>query len=309
MPSPSYIEALERSLGQVVCRARGELDLLKAQADAVVATANAKAAESEARLNALDAAIAARLATLTDGERGPQGERGPVGIDEIDVECKDDGETLLLKFLRGDVQEIYEVGLPRGLTGQTGEPGERGPAGDPGERGPEGPAGKMPVAKAWLAGVHYEGDVVTHGGQTWQALKDTGHEPGSSEWACIAERGADGRDAPGMVIRGTWTSENEYQALDVVALNGAAFVARTDNPGPCPGEGWQLMSAQGKRGPAGERGDKGDKGERGLPGASIERSVLDDATGLLTFDLTDGTSIHCDLAPLAERIIRLARAS
>jgi hypothetical protein len=308
MPSPSYIEALERSLGQVVSRARGELDLLKAQAEAVVATAEAKAAASEARLNALDAAITARLEALTNGEPGPQGERGPVGIDEIDVESKDDGETLLLKFLRGEVLEIYEIGLPRGLTGEPGPRGEVGLGGERGERGPEGPAGKMPVAKAWLAGVHYEGDVVTHGGQTWQAIKDTGDEPGSSEWACIAERGADGRDAPGMVIRGTWATENEYQALDVVALNGAAFVAKTDNPGPCPGEGWQLMSAQGKRGAAGERGDKGDKGERGEPGATVKAVSLDDF-GVFSFDLTNGQTVQCDARSVLERIISAARDS
>jgi hypothetical protein len=86
MLSPSYTEALERSLGQVVSRARGELDLLKAQAEAIMATASAKAAESEARLNALDAAITARLEKLTDGERGDKGEpgergeRGPAGM-------------------------------------------------------------------------------------------------------------------------------------------------------------------------------------------------------------------------------------
>jgi hypothetical protein len=252
MLSPSYTEALERSLGQVVSRARGELDLLKAQAEAIMATASAKAAESEARLNALDAAITARLEKLTDGERGDKGE--------------------------------------------------------PGERGERGPAGMLPNVKAWASEVHYAGEVVTHAGQTWQALTDTGNEPGSDDWACIAERGTDGRDAPGMIIRGTWATENEYQALDVVALNGAAFVAKIDNPGPCPGEGWQLMSAQGKRGAAGERGDKGDKGDRGEPGATIKAVSLDDF-GVFSFDLTNGQTVQCDARSVLERIITAARDS
>jgi hypothetical protein len=215
-----------------------------------MATASAKAAESEARLSALDAAITARLEKLTDGERGDKGE--------------------------------------------------------PGERGERGPAGRLPNVKAWAAEVHYEGDVVTYAGQTWQALKDTGNEPGSDDWACIAERGTDGRDASGMVIRGTWATENEYQALDVVALNGAAFVAKIDNPGPCPGEGWQLMSAQGKRGAPGERGDKGDKGERGEPGATVKAVSLDDF-GVFSFDLTNGQTVQCDARSVLERIITAAR--
>jgi hypothetical protein len=109
-----------------------------------------------------------------------------------------------------------------------------------------------------------------------------------------------------MVIRGTWAAENQYQALDVVALNGAAFVAKIDNPGPCPGEGWQLMSAQGKRGAPGERGDKGDKGERGEPGATMKAVSLDDF-GVFSFDLTNGQTVQCDARSVLERIISAAR--
>jgi hypothetical protein len=55
-------------------------------------------------------------------------------------------------------------------------------------------------------------------------------------------------------VRGTFDPEANYVANDLIALNGAAFVAKQDNPGPCPGPGWQLIAAQGKRGVAGERG-------------------------------------------------------
>jgi hypothetical protein len=43
----------------------------------------------------------------------------------------------------------------------------------------------------------------------------------------------------------------------MVAKDGGTFVARRNNPGPCPGDGWQLMARQGARGIAGERGAPG----------------------------------------------------
>jgi hypothetical protein len=55
-------------------------------------------------------------------------------------------------------------------------------------------------------------------------------------------------------VRGTFDLKTNYVSNDVVACNGASFVARQDNPGPCPGPGWQMIAAQGKRGVAGERG-------------------------------------------------------
>ena len=60
-------------------------------------------------------------------------------------------------------------------------------------------------------------------------------------------------------MRGTFKAGESYRAFDVVALNGGSFIAKKDNPGPCPGAGWQLIASQGKR---------GDKGERGLQGPS-----------------------------------------
>ena len=76
-------------------------------------------------------------------------------------------------------------------------------------------------------------------------------EPGQQDCGADGENGNDGRS---FNIRGTWSEAEIYQALDVVALNGASFVARCDNPETCPGEGWQLIAAQGKRGNPGERG-------------------------------------------------------
>jgi hypothetical protein len=73
----------------------------------------------------------------------------------------------------------------------------------------------------------------------------------------------------------------------VVALDGASFVARRDNPGECPGAGWQLIARQGQRGVAGPRGD------RGLPGLStpfIKSWTVDRAAYAVTPKMSDGSS-------------------
>jgi hypothetical protein len=113
--------------------------------------------------------------------------------------------------------------------------------------------------------------------------------------------GENGNDGRSFNIRGTWSEAEIYQALDVVALNGASFVARCDNPETCPGEGWQLIAAQGKRGNPGERGAAG-KGERGMPGVSAMAMDVDDQ-GLLTLTNADGSTVTCDLYPLLRKLV------
>jgi hypothetical protein len=58
-------------------------------------------------------------------------------------------------------------------------------------------------------------------------------------------------------VRGTFQPSTSYKAFDVVACNGGSFIARKDDPGPCPGGGWQLIARQGQRGIAGEKGERG----------------------------------------------------
>src|SRR5690606_25067090 len=164
---------------------------------------------------------------------------------------------------------------------------------------PEGPTGKLPVVTAWEDRVHYQGDVVTYAGGLFQALRDTGKAPDCDDWLCIVERGKDGEDGRSFTVRGTYAADDEYQAFDVVALNGASFVAKRDDPGPCPGEGWQILSMQGK---AGRPGPKGDRGERGLAvTASVSAMRIDD-DGLLTLVNADGTEVRCDLYPILSKI-------
>jgi hypothetical protein len=148
-----------------------------------------------------------------------------------------------------------------------------------GERGPQGPPGKLPLVKEYAAGrVHYEADVVVHAGALWQARGDTVHAPPHSDWLCLARAGRDGLTP---TVRGTYDAFAKYKKLDIVAMDGASFIAKRDNPGICPGDGWQLMSRQGRQGRKGEdgerglRGEKGERGEPGEPGATIHSWQLD----------------------------------
>jgi hypothetical protein len=54
--------------------------------------------------------------------------------------------------------------------------------------------------------------------------------------------------ATGFAIRGTFNATATYAKHDIVALNGASFIATKSNPGSCPGEGWQLLASAGSRG-------------------------------------------------------------
>jgi hypothetical protein len=132
--------------------------------------------------------------------------------------------------------------------------------------------------------VHYEGELVTYEGSTFQALHDTGKAPSEeSDWICVAAGGLDGRSPR---VKGTYSSGERYSQLDIVALNGAAFIARRNNPGACPGEDWQAIALQGKRGP---QGAKGERGERGAAGAKIRSWKIEPAEYLATPIMADGT--------------------
>jgi hypothetical protein len=66
-----------------------------------------------------------------------------------------------------------------------------------------------------------------------------------------------------IVVCGTYREDWHYDQLNIVALNGSSFIAKCNDPGPCPGDNWQLIASHGK---PGKPGLKGDCGERGLPG-------------------------------------------
>lgn len=220
--------------------------------------------------------------------RGPIGLAGPPGNPG---EC---GDTIVGP--QGPKGEKGDIG--DSIVGPRGERGERGPAGTIGLQGPAGPVGQrgvqgergapgiLPGVVRWSAnGLYYENAAVMHKGGCWQAVRDTAAEPAedSADWICLAASGRDGAggrdgsDGRSLRIRGTYSASLPYSALDVVTLNSSWFVARRDNPGPCPGADWQ-SGPTGKRGPPGEKGvgETGPKGEPGLParewiGARIDR--------------------------------------
>jgi len=175
--------------------------------------------------------------------------------------------------------------------------------GPQGPRGEAGKDGRLPIAKQWKAGVHYAGDVVRHNGSTFQALADTAEVPPSDSWGELASQGADGR---GFTLRGTYKADETYSLNDVVVVDRGSFGAKRDNPGPCPGEDWQLLAGAGGRGKEGPPGPRGPKGDT-VNAPKIVKGVADAETMSLSLVFSDGQSVSVDLTPIAEQILEAAR--
>ena len=163
-----------------------------------------------------------------------------------------------------EVRSTMEAKIER--LAQMREPAD-GPRGEPGHAANPVRPGKIERVYGYAEdAVHYRGDIVTHSGSTYQARCDTAHEPPHDDWTCVARAGLDGKDGRNgrsLEVRGLFSDKETYKALDIVVLNGGSFIARRDNPGPCPGAGWQLIASQGKR------GDKGERGLQGIPGVPV----------------------------------------
>ncbi len=80
----------------------------------------------------------------------------------------------------------------------------------------------------------------------------------------------------GLHLRGAFRSDQDYDRLDIVTIEGSSYIARQDGPGPCPGNGWRILACAGPTGP------QGPKGEHGLPGP----------TGRIGLQGKPGTSIN-----------------
>ena len=258
--------------------------------------------------DAVERSVAA-LPPPKDGRDGVDGKDGVDGRDGVSVSVED-----VAPLITKEAKRLFdEIPKPKdgadgrdGKDGANGADGKDGRDGADGQRGAEGPVGKLPIVREWEDRVHYEGDVVAHDGSVWQASKDTGKAPGSEDWRCLIRRGTDGADGKNgtdgrsFALRGTWLDISEYRHLDVVTLNGAAFAAKRDNPGTCPGEGWQMIAMQGKRGQTGDKAP-GIKGDRGEPGQPVVAATVDDE-GLLTLTNGDGSTVTCDLYPLLSKL-------
>lgn len=171
----------------------------------------------------------------------------------------------------------------------------------PPKKGEPGAPGALPIVKAWTDDVTHEGEVRTHAGATWQATKDTAKEPPHADWTCLAAAGEPGTPARQIDIRGTYAADGDYAALNIVALNGGAFIARKDDPGPCPGEDWQVIAMRGKPGEPGKKGDPGPS-VKGPPGAPVVSAHIDDQ-GLLVLVNGDGSTVDCDLYPVLSKVM------
>lgn len=302
-----FHEALARRAGAAAARTERDVQL---KVDAAISDFRAKMSELELAAVKIHSDFRDRLATLKDGEPGargfdgatgergepgPQGEPGPMGergfgLDDFDTELADDGQTLLLKFVRGDVTETHEIALPAGPKGVDGRDGADGKDGRDGERGERGLDGRDGLPGR-------DGAVGERGAD---GLNGERGDPG--------ERGLDGqngRDGKGFTVRGTYEPDDEYFENDIVIVNGGSFVALSDAPGPCPGDRWQMWSRQGK---PGQKGDPGPRGERGPPGvtARLLGGRIDVEKMELVLVQDDGEALAIDLMPVAE-IIRSVR--
>jgi len=172
----------------------------------------------------------------------------------------------------------------------------------PPDSGKDGAPGKLPLVKAWEDRVWREADCCTHDGATWQANKDTGKAPPHADWTCLAAAGQPGAAAEQIEVRETYDPDASYRRLNIVALNGGAFIARKDDPGPCPGDDWQVIAMRGKTGAPGE-GRKGDPGVgiKGDPGPRVERMTID-GEGMLELKNSDGSIVRCDTYPVLAKL-------
>jgi hypothetical protein len=270
------------------------------------------------------AEVARAVATLPPAEKGEPGAPGPPGEPGISVTPAD-----LAPMVEAEVSRAMAA-LPPAERGAKGEPGEPGKDGDPGPavtvedvapliaaevdravsalppaekgaKGDPGAPGRIEIARQWSDKVHYEGAVVTHAGATWQAVKDTGREPPHDDWVCLAAAGRNGLDGRTPRVRDTFDAAvTDYRELDIVALSGAAFIARHDAPGVCPGAGWKMIAMQGKTGKPGERGGVG---PRGPAGPGLQRIAID-GEGMLSALNADGSTVECDLYPVLSKLDR-----
>ena len=299
------LDALRDALGQVISSHRKqwsrERELIEAQARTAVAELRAQIVEIKANMERL---VGEKLATLrngSDGAPGVQGETGPQGLAGPAGERGERGQD----GSPGPVGPPGERGLQGlvGMTGDRGADGAPGLNGTPGERGERGLPGVSVKGERGERGEQGPPGASVKGDRGEPGLPGA---PGSAaRWAC-SRRSRLGRRRCTMLAtscprparlgrrstipliirkarrigfalrcggRRTFTGGSrpvqragDLRSLDMVALNGGTFIAKTDDPGPCPGPGWQLLVSQGKSGPKGERGLAGERGERGLTG-------------------------------------------
>lgn len=271
------LQSTERALIESVARATAEYQ----------AGCETRIAALTKEFNEALAHIEAKLLEVRDGDKGERGDPGEsVKGDKGDK--GDPGESI--KGEKGDPGPPGES-----IKGEKGDPGES-IKGDPGDRGEPGPRGSFDAPRAWEEGVHYQGGLTFLDGSTWCALRDTAARPPHDDWAPVALAGRNGSDARSGDARGLYDPQAAYLKLDRVSLDGSEWLAKCDEPGPLPGDGWMLSAKPGRQGKPGDRGPKGDRGEPGIGFDNIE--ITDYA---FVLKLTSGKRVTVDLRSMFER--------
>lgn len=110
------------------------------------------------------------IANIPEPQNGKDGEDGKdaLELEDFDVELKDEGRVLMLKFCTGERQKVREI-----------------------------PTGMVIYRDVFSKAEKYQrGDSVTYAGSLWIARKDNPGTPGDGDgWRLAAKRGRDGKDA------------------------------------------------------------------------------------------------------------------
>jgi integrin beta 3 len=230
--------------------------------------------------------IRERLATVKDGEPGAPGEPGKDGADGQPGEPGSpgaDGEQGL--------QGIQGEQGPQGDQGNSGEPGQPGDRGEKGDRGEPAPDLSEAAINAVLEklredrlGIDEKLFAATRrferlSTELEERLANVREGPPGPEGA----PGRDGADGITGEARGQYDASETYGKHDRVASNGSEWIAKYDNPGPLPGDGWML----------------GAQGKKGKPGVGIQRAVTKGYA--LVLETTDGKALSLDLRSMFER--------
>lgn len=233
-------------------------------------TAAAMIADVETHKAAALLEIERATARVKDGEPGPAGLPGERGE-------------------QGEKGERGEAGEP-GLSGEKGEPGERGEKGDPADVEPIVAAMMERLReerldldeKLFATRKRFDGMMLA-AEERLAELKDGEPGPAGKDGAPGSEGapGRDGRDGITGEARGLYDRAETYRKLDHVTFNGSEWIARQDDPGPLPGEGWTLGA------------------KRGKAGLGIKDVTVRDYAFLM--ELSNGKTLAVDLRPMFER--------
>ena len=167
--------------------------------------------------------------------------------------------------------------------------------GPPGEPGKDGAPGQLPITKEWTDRVYDRAETVTRDGNLYQALKQTGKEPGHPDWQLLVPKGEDGRS---WTIRDTYDPDEQYRAFDVVTVNATWFAARKITPARALAPiGSQARAA--RRARQARRARRAPKGERGADGASIIGGSFDAREMKLVLERSDGGVVAVDMYDFA----------